>query len=256
MYDLFVSLFNDPKTFFWVILIFGLIGNLCIALWLYADAKSRGIKQWLVVLFTIMTVLSTGWWIFYLILRSTLVPKYSEVLCPQCNTLIPNDVRFCPNCGAVHSYLEVRLPKKPKIYLLVIGFLFITMIFVFILIDTLSHASNNISRSLNTMMSTTTKWGNTWNMRFQTANGTGDHIFKAKGDDWGLIYSSNIVEGSIKIDFCDIAGNVITEIVPNSSDTLWNIENGKKYKIVVTADDAKGSFSFKMKDLEKSKVIN
>ena len=110
--------------------------------------------------------------------------------------------------------------------------------------------SCDTSHSSRTTMSTSTKWGNTWKMSFRTADGyLGSHTFNVKGADYKLIYSSSLAEGELKIDFCDNDGNVITEIPTNTSDTLRSVENGKKYKIVVTANKAKeGSFSFQMKD--------
>jgi hypothetical protein len=145
----------------------------------------------------------------------------------------------------------MNMPKKSKKYLLVAGIVITVIVFAVVCLRVSSHASFGSSQSLFTTMSTSTEWGNTWEMRFRTADGIGEHTFKAKGDGYGLIYSSDITEGSMKIDFCDNDGNGITEILPNTTDTLKNLENGKKYKVVVTADRVKkGEFSFQMKDLK------
>jgi len=141
MNDLLNSLLNDPVTFLWAVLIVAIIGNLCFAIWIYFDAKSRGMKKWLIYLFAIFTVLSTGWWLFYLILRTSLTPKHQEVVCPQCHARIPNDVKFCPNCGIAHTHLEVIQPKKTKIYLIIAGLVCITIVLVLALMDVLKNAS-------------------------------------------------------------------------------------------------------------------
>jgi hypothetical protein len=156
MNDLLSLLWNDPVVFLWVVLIMAIIGNLCFAIWVYTDAKSRGVKKWLICLFSIFTVLSTGWWLFYLILRTSLTPKHQEVVCPQCHARIPNDVKFCPNCGAVHAHLEVIQPKKPKVYWLIAGIVLITIVLTLAFIDVFKNASS-MHCSLSTKMSTTTK---------------------------------------------------------------------------------------------------
>jgi hypothetical protein len=173
------------------------------------------------------------------------------VVCLKCHATISNHVKFCPNCGGVHIPLEFNQPKKPKKHFLVIGVLLIISVFVLVFVGIFSQTSFKVSRSLSTKMSVTNEYGNTWKMRFRTADGIGEHTFRVKGEDWGLIYSSNIAEGTIKFKVCDIDGNPICEILPNTTDTLKNVENGKKYKVIVSADNAKGSFSFQMVDLKK-----
>jgi len=242
---------NDPVIFVWTVVIMAVLGNLFLALWTYADAKAKGVKSGFCILFFIISLMNSSGFIAYIIVRKFLGQK---VVCPQCNTSISNDVKFCPNCGAAHARLEMNLPKKPKKYLLVIGIALIAMVLALALKVVISDLFDSSSRSLNTTMSMTTEWGNTWKMRFRTANGTGDHAFKAKGDNWGLIYSSDITQGALKIEFCDAAGNVITEIPPNTSGILRNVENGKTYKVIVTADEARGEFSFKMKELHFNEV--
>jgi hypothetical protein len=242
---------NDPVIFSSVIITLALLGNLLLALWVYADAKAKGIKKSLCILFFIVTWMNSSGFIAYIVIRNFIKQKNLEVVCPQCHAGISNDVKFCPNCGVVHVRLDISLPKKPKKHLLVAGIALIVIVFALALIPVISNVFSDSSRSLSSTMCVKTKYGNTWKMRFRTADGIGYHTFKVKGDGYGLIYSSDITEGEMKIDFCDEAGNVITEIPLNISDTLRNVENGKKYKVVVTADKAKkGSFSFIMKDLK------
>jgi hypothetical protein len=244
---------NDPLIFAVVIITLALIGNLCLALWVYADAKSKNMKRWLMIMFPILTVMNTGWLILYFILRSTLEQKTKMVVCSRCQADISNDVKFCPNCGATHELVAIIPPKKPKIYLLIAGFFFIIMVFVVTFSGILYEGSYSSPRSLNSSLNTHFEWGNTWKMRFyRSANGTGEHTFKVKGDNWGLISYSEIESGSFKIDFCDADGNLISEILPTGADTLKGVENGKSYKVVVTADNAKGAFSFKMKNLSQN----
>ena len=188
--------------------------------------------------------------ILYLIFRKSLGQRHDAVVCPGCQTRISNDVKFCPNCGVNHIQSEIIFTKKPKNYLLVIGIVLITTVFAWAITAILSESSFGSSHSLSATLAITTKWDNQWAMSFHSAKGIGDHTFTVKGVDYGLIYSSEITKGDFKIDFCDAEGNVITEISPNTSDTIKNVENGKKYKIVVTAYKAKGAFSFQMKDLK------
>jgi len=229
------------------------IGNLLMSLWVYADAKAKGLKSWLRILLAILTLASTSGLVIYAILRNSFERKVNKIACSQCHTLISNDVKFCPNCGIVHRPSEINLPKKSKIYLLLAGILINIVVIVMVFVYTIfPQSSSGLSQSVNSNInSVSIKLGNKWERRFQVANGTEEHTFNVKGEHWGLVYSSNITKGSIKIDFCNAAGNVITEILPNHTDTLWNVENGKKYKVIVTTDNAKGSFNFKMTDLRK-----
>ena len=242
---------SNPEIFIWGIISMAILGNLLLALWIYADAKAKGVKSSLCVLLFIVTLSNSIGAVIYAVFRNSLGQKSLEVACRQCQAPISNDVKFCPNCGATHARLEMSLPKKPKKYLLITGIVLIATVLVFAFMEIICQSSFDTSRSLNTTMSTTTKWGNTWKMRFKTANGVGEHTFYVKGDDYGLIYSSSLTEGEMKMEFCDNDGNVIVELPPNTSDTLWNVENGKKYKVVVTANNAKkGSFSFQMKEIQ------
>ena len=240
---------NNPEIFIWGIVAMAILGNLFLALWVYADAKEKGVKSSLCILLFILTLSNSMGAVIYAVFRNSLGQKSAEVVCRQCHARISNDVKFCPHCGAAHARLETNLPKKPKKYLLITGIMFISIVLLFAIGQIISETSSDSSHSLKTTMSVTTEYGNTWKMRFRTADGVGNHTFKVKGDGYGLIYSSNITEGEMKIDFCDAVGNVITEIPLNTSDTLRNVENGKKYKIAVTANHAKGAFSFKMRDV-------
>ena len=240
---------NNPEFFALGIISLALLGNLLLALWVYADAKTKGLKKNICILLFIFTLANSGAFIFYIIFRMLLGQKSIEVICAQCHTRISNDVKFCPYCGVVHSAVETNLPKKPKKYLLISGIVIIIAVLA-IACSRIISQSNSFSNSLRTTMCITTEWGNTWKMRFRTADGTGTHTFKANGENYGLIYSSNITKGNIKIDFCDYSGNVIAEIMPNCSDTLRNVVNGEKYQVVVTANDAKGEFSFRMRELK------
>ena len=237
--------------FIWVVIIMALIGNLLLALWVYADAKSKGLKQGLCILLFILTFSNTFGLIIYAIFRSSIGQRSNEVICNQCHTYIPSNAKFCPNCGITHTHFKIELPENPKKHLLIIGILLVFMVLIIAFYEIISQTSFDSSSSLKTRNCVSTEWGNTWKMRFKIANGTETHTFKVKGADYGLIYSSNITEGNLKIDFCDEAGNRISEIITNSSDTLQNMENGAKYKVTVTANDAKGSFSFQMKNLKK-----
>ncbi|MCL2245698.1 MAG: zinc ribbon domain-containing protein [Lentimicrobiaceae bacterium] len=228
-----------------------LIANCLIAFWVYADAKSKGLKRSLCVLLFILTLSNTFGLIIYAIFRSSLGQRSHEVICNQCHARISHDAKFCPNCGVAHSHLEMQLPEKPKKHLLLIGILLVFMLLVFAFYEIITQFSSDSWNSLRTRNSVSTKWGNTWKMRFKIANGTESHTFQVKEGDYGLIYSSNITDGDLKINFCDHSGNLITELLSNSSDTLRDVKNGAKYKVIVTANDAKGSFSFHMKDLKK-----
>jgi len=238
---------NDPIIFVWTVVIMAVLGELFLALWVYADAKAKGVKPSLRILFFIISLMNSSGFIAYIIIRNFIGQK---VVCSQCKGGISNDVKFCSHCGAAHIRQEMNLPKKPKKYLLVTGIALMALMLTWTLVDVTYRLSFDTPRSLNHTPSTRIEWGNIWYMRFlTTANGPGEHTFKAKGDNYGLIYSSDITQGALKIEFCDAAGNVITDIPSNTSDTLRNVENGKKYKVVVTADKARGEFSFKMKEL-------
>jgi hypothetical protein len=229
------------------------LGNLLISFWVYADAKTKRLKPWLRIFFTILTLMNTSGLILYAILRNVFEQQANKVICPKCHELISNDVKFCPHCGVIHYPLEINRPVKSKKHFLFAGLslLVIAIIIVIRMIttDVIPDNSSRYFHYFNTTMSVENKYGNTWNMRFKTANGIGTHTFKAKGEDWGLTYSSNITEGTIKFEVYDNAGNLVSEILPNTTDTLKNVENGEKYKLTVTAQKAKGAFSFKMVDL-------
>jgi glucose uptake protein GlcU len=97
------------------------IGNLLISCWVYADAKTKGLKPWLRIFLTILALLNTSGLIIYAILRNSFEQKTNKVICPQCHGFISNEVKFCPNCGVAHDPVESNIPVKSHKYFLISG---------------------------------------------------------------------------------------------------------------------------------------
>lgn len=77
-------------------LIIILLISLCIAAYVYRDAKNRGMNP---VLWTLIVFLAPSWigFMIYMIVRGS----YSNLKCPRCKAEVQEGYRVCPECGKV-----------------------------------------------------------------------------------------------------------------------------------------------------------
>lgn len=77
-----------------IVLLINLLIPVCIGVYVYRDARDRGMEP---VLWTVAAVLIPGFigLIIYLIVRT----KYSVLRCARCGAVVEEDYSVCPQCG-------------------------------------------------------------------------------------------------------------------------------------------------------------
>ena len=86
-------------------------------------------------------------------------------------------------------------------------------------------------------------------MSFHTFQGSQSATFTAESDSPRIVYESQVTQGEMTIQIYERNGQediLIADVPVNESGVLDDLTNGERYKIVVTAQKARGNFSFKM----------
>lgn len=102
-----------------------------ILIWVYKDAKSRGLNAWLWVL--IVALLNTSF--IGLILYFLVGRKESKSICTSCGSSITDTSSFCPVCG-VKTTIEKKEGKsaKPLVILIIVAVCIFIMAFICMMI--------------------------------------------------------------------------------------------------------------------------
>ena len=226
----------------------GLAGVALLARWVYLDAKSRGINPLPWVLLVIFISPNFIGLIIYALVR----PKNrNEDKCASCGASIPADSQYCPRCGFKHEPLQELRPRKaPGFKLMITGaaMLAATMI-IAIVFAVQQFSAGNMPLGSYTVGSVSNKWGNSWSMSFHTFQGSESAYFTAKSDEPHIVYESNITQGELSISIYEQNGEdsiLVANIPINREGSLEGLVKGSRYRVVVTAEQARGSFSLKM----------
>lgn len=122
-------------------------GILCVvfmALWIYNDAKERGVEN--PAIWVALGILAPNFigLIIYLVVRSANGRKRA---CPQCGYMAAESQGFCPRCGAQQPPLTQTPPPKGKAgkqlrnFLISLGAFVVTLIALIVLVVTMTLAS-------------------------------------------------------------------------------------------------------------------
>jgi len=227
-----------------LMVVMALAGVILLARWVYLDAKSRGVNPlpWvLLVLFVSPNFIGL---IIYALVR----PKNRADTCASCGAGIPGDSRYCQYCGAPQERKQISAPQGgPGLKPLIAG--------AALLLATIIVAAALIVKTVSggitpfggyTLGSVSNKWGNSWSMSFHTFQGTQSAAFTADSDSPQLTYSSEVTQGEMNIRVFDKDNAIVADLPANDSGVLTGLTKGMKYKVAVTAEQARGKFAFKM----------
>lgn len=223
-----------------------LTGIILFARWVYLDAKSRGVNPWPWVLLVLLISPNFIGLVIYALVR----PKnqYRET-CVSCGADIPQDCKYCPNCGVTHVATQLPMSKKgpgPKFIIIGIALIAAGLIMLITTFAVQLAADGSLPIGSYTIGSVGSKWGNTWNMSFHTLQGKQTNIFTSKSDNPHIVYSSRIDQGELSIEVFDQSDTLIAKLPVNQEGILTDLVTGTRYKVVVTGQKARGSFDLKM----------
>lgn len=154
-----------------------LLSKIFIAIWVYKDAKSRGMNG---LLWSMLVLILSGSLVF--LLYVLVVRKERNINCENCNYKQSDKLLYCGRCGSeikIDRYEENFNKNRNKIFLNIgIVLLIISIIGGTIYsFGTLWKQKNSMNISL---MSVSSKYKNTWKNRFKYKNGEQSHTFNIK----------------------------------------------------------------------------
>lgn len=160
-----------------ILLILALSSKIFISLWVYKDAKSRGLNGFLWSMLVLFLSGSLVFLIYILVVR-----KERNIQCRNCNFNQSEKLVYCGRCGSeikIDRYEEDLNKNTNKVFLNIgIGLLIISMIMGIVMsFGVLWEERDGISVSF---MSVSSKYNNTWKDRFKYKNGEKSHNFNIK----------------------------------------------------------------------------
>lgn len=174
-----------------------ILAKVFIAIWVYKDAKSRGMNPFI---WTILILIYSGVLVFLVYLL--VIRKERNITCENCNFTQSEKLLYCGRCGSemkIDRYEESSNKNANGIFLnigivlLILGII-LGGIFFF---QTVLKDNGNIPISL---MSVSSKYGGKWKDKFKYKDGEWNHTFKIK-DKTTLNASWDVDDGSIDAKF-------------------------------------------------------
>lgn len=208
------------------VIIILLLSKLFIGIWVYKDAKSRGIDP---IIWTLLILFFSGSLIF--LLYVLVVRKERNTICDNCNFTQPKDFIYCGRCGnkiKIDRYSEGE--NNGNRIFLVIGIILLTLSIVLGSILTYNMISRDIDNIPISIMSFSTKYNNKWKESFKYKNGEKTHKFTIKDKDI-LNCSWEIDKGNIQVELLE-DDKVIRKLSSNDN---------SDYKELIDLSDYKGS---------------
>lgn len=153
-------------------LMFAVALVVCVALWIYRDAKSRGLNAWLWTIIAVLTSPFVGWLLYMLAAR-----QEERRSCTACGAPVSLNARFCERCGSRQPpFLRRPSAIRARRYVLTGAACLILMIGCFVSFvvaavrqDVLPDMVGGWNTGVITMSYETT-WDNVWTLRFRSAS--------------------------------------------------------------------------------------
>lgn len=165
------------------VMLLALVSIVLVAVWVYRDAKSRGLEAWVWTLVVVLVPSFIGLLLYFLVGR-----KETRRPCPSCAKQVPERSTFCGYCGAQMPEEGPTAPKKsPGKGMLIAGLVCIvlTIVLGFGAIFGLAFADGAFEDADFFSVSTVymeNNWGDKWEVKFHYTNKTPDSSFRM-GDD-------------------------------------------------------------------------
>lgn len=171
-----------------------LLSKTLISIWVYKDAKEKGINpiMWITLIWFFSGPLV--FLIYFLVIR-----KEKNVKCEKCSFIQSEKLLYCGRCGSeikIDQYAkDSTKDSNGKLLIISIVLLIIAMISgAVLIIGIIWTDGNNIPISI---MSVSSKYGDKWNDTFKYKNGEWSHSFNLK-DETDLNASWDVENGSIE----------------------------------------------------------
>lgn len=226
-----------------IILSMVLLSRIFIAIWVYKDAKSRGINP---LLWTILVLVYSGALVF--LMYFLVIRKERNITCENCSYVQSEKLLYCGRCGSeikIDKYEERFNKDSNKVFLnigiiLLVAGIFLGLTFT---VQTVWKDKHNLPISI---MSLQSKYGGKWTNSFRYKNGGGSHSYKIK-DKTILNSSWDVEDGNIEAKLYN-DDKLIKEI--NSEDNpkyeeLIDLSEYKESRVVLKLKFKKASGKFK-----------
>lgn len=210
-----------------IILSMVLLSRVFIAIWVYKDAKSRGINP---LLWTILVLIYSGALVF--LMYFLVIRKEKNITCKKCSYVQSEKLLYCGRCGSeikIDKYEENFNKDSNKMFLNIGIILLVVGIFLGIMftVQTVWEDKDNLPISI---MSLQSKYGGKWKSKFNFKSGSESHRFKIK--DKIILNASWDVEGGNIEGKLYSDDNLIKEI---------NSEDNPNYEELIDLSEYKGS---------------
>lgn len=172
-----------------VLMLLALISITLVAIWVYRDAKSRGLEAWVWTLVVVLVPSFIGLLLYFLVGR-----KEARRACPSCGAQVPERSTFCGYCGAqMPEEGQNHTPKRGGKGLLITGLacLVLTIVLGFGSIFVLAISDGAFEGT--DFMSVSTVYienhrNNSWSVDFHYTTKTPDHSFRISDDGPDTLY--------------------------------------------------------------------
>lgn len=153
-----------------------------VAIWVYRDAKSRGLEAWVWTLVTVLVPSFIGLLLYFLVGR-----KEIHRPCSACGKQVPRRSTFCGYCGAqMPPEAECPAAKPVGKGLLISGLVCTVVVIVlgFGSIIGLALADGGASPDIFSVSTiyVENNWGDKWSVSYHYTNKSPDHSFRIKDD--------------------------------------------------------------------------
>lgn len=162
----------------------GLLAVLLLCIWVYRDAKARGLEAWMWALVVLLTS-GVGLVLYFLVGR-----KEAQRTCPSCGKSVPGACAYCGHCGLPMPQEEAAVPRGGGWGLLIGAAVCLVLTFVLgigLVVGTAVWSGGEWTPSVSTIY-VSDSWGDHWNVRWHYTNKTSTHAFKLTEDGPAVLY--------------------------------------------------------------------
>ena len=167
-----------------VLLVLTLCTAVLICVWVYRDAKARGLEAWV---WTLVVLLSSG---VGLIIYFLVGRKEARKACPRCGGHIPAGSAYCPCCGAAQLPEEtgsVRGGGMGPLIGAAVCLALTVALGVGLVVFMAAPEGGGWRPSFSTVY-VENSWGDQWNVSWHYTNSTSTHSFKLTEDGPRTLY--------------------------------------------------------------------
>lgn len=160
--------------------------TVCMAVWVYRDAKSRGQEAWVWTLVVVLVPSFIGLLLYFLVGR-----KETKRPCPGCGKQVPLRSTFCGYCGANLPQGEEAKPTKPVgkgLLIAAIAGVVLTVVLGVAGIVTMMVRDGFDWKPTVSTVYMENSWGDSWSVKWHYTNKTAHDTFSIDDDGPRTLY--------------------------------------------------------------------